>query len=709
MTNNSEQIHYRACHLCEATCGLEIRTRGEEILSIKGDKMDPLGRGVYCPKALALKDIYNDPDRLRQPVKREGSEWKTISWEEALDTTIDRMIDIRKKHGPNGIGIYLGNPCIHNYGMVTHGEHFLSLLKTKNRFSATSLDQLPHHLVGYLMYGHQLLIPISDIDHTDFFLMLGANPLASNGSLMTVPDIRKRIKALKNRGGKLVVIDPRFSETARIADEHHFIRPGTDAAFLLAILNTLFEENLTNTAHLTPMLKGLETVESAVKPFTPERAEPITGISAQTIREIAREMAMAEKGVCYGRMGVSVQMYGTLCQWAIHMINIVTGNLDKIGGALFTKPAFDTIVGSQSRPGHYDAWQSRVSDLPEFGGELPAAVMIEEMLTPGEGQIKALFTGAANPVLTAPNGTLLEKALDGLGFMVSLDPYINETTRFADIILPPTSSLEHDHYDVAFYVMAIQNVARYNQPVFPKQEGALHDWEIYTELGKRLAARLEVNPRPDMSPDQMIDFGLQMGPYSAHAGNSLELSLEKLKENPHGIDLGSLQPSLPDRLYAEDKKINCAPNLIIADLNRVDKELLETRPEPDKLLLIGRRHLFCANSWLHNYDRLVKGKDRCLLFMHPEDLTARGLADGQMVNISSLVGSVEVNVKSMDEVMKGVVSLPHGWGHNRPGTRLSVASRHAGVSVNDLTDEKAFDPISGNAAFNGVPVSVSAV
>ncbi len=707
--NAQEQTHYRACHLCDATCGLEIRRRGDEILSIKGDKQDPFSRGYYCPKALALQDIHNDPDRLRQPVKREGDNWIPISWDEALDLTVDRIFDIREKQGPNSIAIYLGNPCVHNYGMFTHSGHFLSLLKTKSRFSATSLDQLPHHLVSYLMYGHQLLIPISDIDHTDYFLVIGANPLASNGSIMTVPNVRKRLKALQNRGGKLVVIDPRFTETAKVADEHHFIRPGTDAAFLLALLQTLFEENLVDTAHLTPLLNGLDDVRSAVRPFTSERAEPLTGIPAETVKQLARDLAAAGRGVCYGRMGVSVHMYGTLCLWAVQMINIVTGNLDRPGGALFTKPAFDTIGGPVSRPGHFGAWSSRVSNLPEFSGELPAVAMSEEMLTEGDGQIKALFTGAANPVLTSTNGPLLEKALGGLEFMVSLDPFINETTRFADVILPPTSTLEHDHYDMAFLAMAVQNVVRFNQPVFPKPDGALHDWEIFTELGKRMAKKLGVQPLPDSTPDQMIDFGLQTGPYSDQAGHPEKLSLDRLKQNPHGIDLGPLQPSLPDRIYSDSKQINCAPDIIIVDLERVENHLRQTTSDESGLLMIGRRHLFDANSWLHNCKRLVKGKNRCLLFMHPDDMTDLGLTDGQTVKITSRVGSVEVGVKATDEVMKGVVSLPHGWGHNRPGVRLSIASQHAGVSMNDLTDEKAFDPVSGIASLNAIPVTVAAV
>ncbi len=706
---NSLEKHYRACHLCEATCGIEITHNKKEIISIKGDKKDTFSQGHYCPKALVLKDIYNDPDRLRKPIKRSGQNWHEISWDEALDTVVDRFASIRSNHGPDGIGSYLGNPCVHNYGMMTHAGHFLGLLKSKNRFSATSLDQLPHHLVGYKMYGHQMLIPIPDVDRTDFFLMIGGNPVASNGSLMTLPNAKKRLKAIGKRGGKLIVIDPRKTETAKIATEHHFIRPGTDAWFLLALLNVIFENSPSFSTNVSEYCKDQDKARTAVRGFTPEKAEPITGMSAGTIRRIADEFMTTEKAVCYGRMGVSVQRFGALCQWLIQLINIVTSNLDKPGGALFTLPAFDTVGGFGSKPGHFARWHSRVSQLPEFGGELPTAALIEEILTEGEGQIKGLFTAAANPVLTAANGTKLEEALSGLDFMVSLDFYINETTRFADIILPPTFTLEHDHYDIAFNALAIRNTAKYSPPLFPKTEGAYHDWEIYTELGKRLAAKLEVQPRQDASPDQMLDFMLQSGPYSAQAGHEQALSLGVLKKHPHGLDLGPLKPSLPDRLATGDKKINCAPELFLNDIARVVEELSPKATESGTLLLIGRRHLFDANSWLHNYPRLLKGKDRCKLLLHPIDADRLHIRDNEKVRIVSGTGSVATTVSITEDIMQGVVCLPHGWGHHRPGTGQKVAGQNAGISMNDVTDHLQVDPVSGNAVLNAVSVKVEKI
>jgi anaerobic selenocysteine-containing dehydrogenase len=570
--------------------------------------------------------------------------------------------------------------------------------RTNNRFSATSVDQLPHHLASLWLFGHKSLYPIPDIDRTDYFLMLGANPIASNGSLWTVPDVRKRIKELTRRGGKLVVIDPRFTETAQLASEHHYITPGSDALFLLAILNTLFAENLADPGHLADFTDGLDAVAVAIAEFTPEFAAPHTGISADDARRIARELAAAERGICYGRMGISTQAYGGLNQWLTQIINIATGNLDKEGGSLFTLGAVDQV--ETTGPGGFARHHSRVRGLPEFDRELPAATMAEEITTPGDGQVRALFTGAGNPVLSTPNGRQLDQALEQLEFMVSLDPFINETTRHADIILPPTSPLEHDHYDIAFHTLAMRNTTRFNEPVFDKPEGALHDWEIFTELGNRVAELLGGDAQPAIPPEQIIDMGLQNGPYKDQG-----LSVAKLKENPSGIDLGPLKPQLPDRLKTPDRRIRCDTPQPLADLARLREQF--SRPHHGLLSLIGRRHVRSNNSWMHNYHRLMKGKGRCTLLMHPTDMAQRDIEDGADVTVSSRVGSVKVAVEASETMMPGVVSLPHGFGHNREGIRLGIASEHAGVSCNDITDDLAVDALSGNAAVNGVLVSVT--
>jgi anaerobic selenocysteine-containing dehydrogenase len=703
----SEEIktHYRACHLCEAICGVEIKTQGKEIISIKGDKDDPFSRGHICPKATALEDIHTDPDRLRLPVKRNGDSWDEISWEEAFKTVAENVVSVQQKHGKDSVALYAGNPNVHNYGSLTHGGLIRRALGTKNSFSATSLDQLPHHLVSYAMYGHQSLLPVPDIDHTKYMLIIGGNPLASNGSIMTVPDVTKRLKAIQKRGGKFIVIDPRKTETAAIADQHHFIRPGSDAFLLMAMINTLFAENLVNTGHLSDVIDNLEQVKTAAASFTPELAQQHTGIDADTVRQLARDMATTDGAVCYGRMGVSVQVFGSLCQWAIQIINILTNSLDVRGGSIASNPAFGYVTKGANGAGSFGRWHSRVSKLPEFSGETPATVLAEEMLTPGEGQIKALITTAGNPVLSAPNGNEMDKALAGLEFMACIDFYINETTQHANIILPPTAALEHDHYDIAFHRLAVHNTSRYNEPVFEPSENTRHDWEIFNGVAEQISKLNNTPFKALPPPDELIDLGIQHGPYGAKTDHPLQLSLEKLKANPHGVDIGPLQPGLIERLSTTDGRIDLATDYLINDAER-----LAATPLPsDDLLLIGRRHVRSNNSWMHNSHRLVKGKPRWQLLMHPEDIAKHKLEDNGDVRIKSRVGEVTTKVIASDEIMPGVVSLPHGWGHKRKGVKMTIASAQEGVSCNDLTDDKLYDPVSGNAALNGVPVTVSAV
>ncbi|WP_095154888.1 molybdopterin oxidoreductase family protein [Pseudomonas sp. Irchel 3E13] len=700
----TKTVHHRACHLCEAICGLTFELDTEEggaprITSIKGDAQDSFSRGHICPKAVALQDIQNDPDRLRGPVVRVGDQWLPIPWEEAFELAARKLYDIQQRHGQNAVAVYQGNPSVHNYGLMTHSNYFLGLLKTRNRFSATSVDQLPHHLTSYLMYGHGLLLPIPDIDHTDFMLILGGNPLASNGSIMTVPDVEKRLKALQARGGKLVVVDPRRSETAAMADQHLFVRPGGDAALLCGVLNTLFEENLTRVTHLP--VNGLDQVREALQSFTPEIMSLLCGIDAGLIRQLARDFAAADKAVCYGRMGVSTQAFGTLCHWLVQLINLVSGNLDRVGGALCTEPAVDLVATTSG--GHFNQWQSRVSGLPEYGGELPVSALAEEMLTEGEGQVRALVTVAGNPALSTPNGRQLEQALDGLEFMLSIDLYINETTRYADLILPSTSALENDHYDTTFNLFAVRNVSRFNRAILPKPQGALHDWEIFVGLARAFAAISDKPLKPTLPPAQMIDLGLRGGRYGE--GSAFGLSLETLDQHPHGIDLGPLQPNLSGRLKTASGAIEAAPAEILADLQRF---AAQQPPSAAQLLLIGRRHVRSNNSWMHNYHRLVKGKPRHQLLMHPEDLAGRQLQDGQRVRVTSRVGSIEVDVQASTDMMRGVVSLPHGFGHARPGVLLDIARAQSGASANDLTDDRLLDALSGNAVLNGVPVEVVA-
>lgn len=696
---DSVRTVYRACNLCEAICGLAIGVSGDRIVSIRGDAEDPFSRGHICPKGVALQDIHDDPNRLRRPLKKVDGAWSEIGWDEAFHLAASRLAAVITGGGNNAAGFYVGNPSVHNIGTLFNVAQLARLLKTRNAFSATSVDQLPQQLTSLLMFGHQFLIPIPDIDRTSYFLILGGNPMASNGSLMTTPDVPRRLAAIRERGGQVVLIDPRRTETAAAASEHHFIRPATDAALLMAMINTMKVENLFRIRH-ADRLKGIELALDAIRTMTPDLAATITGIDAETIRRIARDFANAPSAVCYGRVGTSLQAFGTLNQWLIQLVNILTGNLDHEGGALPTTPLIP-ITGRSTRPGHHALWHSRVSGLPESGGELPVAVLAEEITTPGEGQIRAMVTVCGNPVLSTPDGRALDDALDSLDFMLSIDIYLNETTRHADLILPPASSLNHDHYDVIFNALAVRNVARFNGAIWPRPDEERYDWEIFGELGVRLAAQLGRDFTPLPSTATVIASMLDKGE-AVHG-----VTLDSLRKEEHGVDLGPLVPSLFERLETADGLVDCAPPLLIADVERFLTESSASTPG-DSLQLIGRRHVRSNNSWMHNSHRLIKGKVRDQLMMHPADLLTRGLTDGQLVEVRAASGSVRIEVQATDSVMPGVVSLPHGFGHHRAGTRLGLAEENAGVSYNDLTDARAVDAVSGNAAMNGIRVEVVA-
>ena len=689
--------HYRACNLCEAICGLAIEHDNGEVLSIRGDEKDPLSRGHICPKAMALKDIYSDPDRLKSPLRRTDNGWEQIGWEEAFDEVAAGLRRIQEKYGANAVGVYQGNPNVHNLGSMLFAGPFIKSLGTQNRFSATSADQLPHHVAALDLYGHFLMEAVPDIDRTHYLLIMGANPLVSNGSMMTAPDFAARMRGVRQRGGKVVVIDPRRTETADKADEHFFIHPGRDALLLLGLIHSIIEEGLANLGRLADFTDGLDVVRAIAGEFPPENIASLIGIEAVAIRRLAREFATAPSAVCYGRMGLSTQAFGGLCQWLVNVLNIITGNLDREGGAMFTLPAFDYV--GMGRTGVFGRRNSRVSSLPDFSGEFPVAALAEEILTPGEGQIRAMATIAGNPVLSTPNGRQLDEALAGLDFMVAIDIYLNETTRHANIILPPTTGLETEHYDIIFHVLAVCNTAKYSPPLFEKEAGQRHDWEIFKALIERLTGKGDDGTTPSL----MLDFGLRAGPYRKES-----LSLASLQEQPSGVDLGPLQPCLPNRLFTPDKRIKLAPERFVRDVDRLQATF---RPEPGKhhafpLALIGRRQLRSNNSWMHNSYRLVKGRNRCTLLIHPADAKNLGVQDGQEVSVFSSIGSVRLPAEVSDTVMPGVVSIPHGWGHEREGAQLAVARQHAGISINDLTDSRLVDVMTGNAAFNGVPVRV---
>lgn len=709
-------IEYGSCNLCEAMCGLEFTVENDTVTSIRGDKADPLSRGHICPKALSLIDLHADRDRLIKPVRRTADGWEQIEWDAAYHLVADGLVSTREKYGPNAVGVYQGNPNVHSLGAMTHGVPFTSLLRTKNRYSATSLDQLPHQLVNHLLYGHQLALPIPDIDHTDFFLVLGGNPMASNGSMMTVPDFAHRVRDLKARGGTLVVVDPRKTETADVADVHHFIRPGTDALLLLALINVVVRSGNTRTAKY---VDGESEIADLVADFTPTAVAPVIGISAEDITSLATRFSDAQAAVAYGRMGVSTQQFGTVCQWAIQVLNILTGNLDRVGGAMLSDPAINLIEKKIVGRGHFDKWRSRVRDLPEFAGELPCSTLVDEITTPGDGQIRAMAVFSGNPVLSMPGGEKLNRAFADLDFMVSFDFYVNETSRHADVILPPTMALERDHYDLIFQTFAVRNTAKFMPAILKKQPGARADWEIFRDLAIRYQARsarstaerlrtrltpksLVTEARLRLSPRRTIDLLLR-----SHRNG---LSVAKLAKSPHGVDLGPLAPGFPGKLQTRNKRIQLVQDIVVGELPALrDLMTSSTVAREGELLMIGRRHLRSNNSWMHNAARLNKGKPRHQLMANPDDLFARGIEDGSVVSVTSAAGSVTIEVLATETMMPGVVSMPHGFGHQRRGVELSTATTVAGVSANDVTDPQRVDAVSANAILNGVPVTISSV
>jgi anaerobic selenocysteine-containing dehydrogenase len=739
--------HYRTCPFCEATCGLEIETEGREVVSVRGDEADVFSQGFICPKAYGVKQLHEDPDRLTTPLVRRDGELVEATWDEAFEEIDRRLSPILAEHGKNAVAVYLGNPNAHNLSAITHGPAWLRVLGTQNLYTASTVDQMPKQVSSGLMFGTILSVPIPDVDRCDHLLLLGANPLVSNGSLLTAPNMRGRLRGIRERGGKVVVIDPRRTRTANEADEHHFIRPGTDALLLAAMACTIVEEGLDDPGAVAEHLNGLDEVRALVRDFPPEAVAEVCGIPADEIRRMARELATAERAAVYGRIGTCTQELGTHASWLVDVLNVLTGNLDREGGAMFTRAAAgqknSSGAGGSGRGVRFGRWTSRVRGLPEYYGELPVSVLAEEIDTPaepgGSGQVRALVTVAGNPLVSTPNSGRLERAVEDLDFMLSIDIYVNETTRHADVVLPAPEPLEKSHYDTAFYQLSARNIANFSPAVFDREGPA--EWELYMRLAGIIAGQgpdgdvgafddlviqtliqrevgTEGSPvagrdpselleelEPRRGPERVLDFLLRVGPYGDGFGSDPEgLTLDVLERNPHGIDLGPLSPRVPDVLRTASGKIELAPEPIVADIDRLREAL--ARERNGELVLIGRRQLRSNNSWMHNLPALVKGKERCTLHIHPDDAERLGLDDGGQVVVRSAAGSLEAPVELTEDIMPGVVSIPHGWGHGADGVRMSVASAHAGVNSNLLADESLVEPLSGNAVLNGIPVEL---
>jgi len=701
-------------------CGLAIEHNGKEILSIRGDKADPFSKGSICPKGASIDQLYNDPNRLKKPLRKQADgSFQEISWKAALDEVGEKINAVRTQYGDDAVALYLGNPTVHNFGMMLYSGEFRRILNTKNLYTPTTMDQLPHHFTGYYMYGHAMTIPVPDIDRTDYMVIFGANPMASNGSLMSSCGVHSRITAIKNRGGKVILIDPRNTETGKVVSEHLFIRPSKDVYFLLGMLHLIQKNNWIKLGHLEGHINGLEKLDDIAAEFSPEKVASLTGIPAETLHRITKEYVLAERAVLYGRMGMSTQEHGGLCHWLVGIINMLTGHFDKEGGAMFAKSAVDIIRSKKFHKAH-GRWKSRVRGLAEFDGELPVAGLAEEMLTPGEGQVKAFITYAGNPVLSTPNSKRLETALPQLDFMVSIDIYLNETTRHADIILPPPSHLEIEHYDLIFNAISVSNNVKYSQPLFEPEEGQLKDWEIAKELIKRFAKVAKTKPSPLFkwfTPKTLLNLALLSGPYGKLSSPSKlfsGLSLQKVIDSKHGIRLGALAPRIPEVLRTPDYKINIADDVFMEGLAAIKKTFekdMATSLAANEFLLIGRRHLRSNNSWMHNVPKLMRGKNRCTMMIHPTDAEALQIKAEQIVTVISVTGSLQIPVEITDTIMPKVISIPHGFGHDKKGSRLDVASapENAGVSVNAITDHNRIDTVTGNAAFSGQKVIVELI
>ncbi|MCX4401784.1 molybdopterin oxidoreductase family protein [Streptomyces sp. NBC_01764] len=744
-TTPDSRTALRVCPLCEATCGLTLTIEGTRVTGARGDREDVFSKGFICPKGASFGAADGDPDRLRTPLVRTDGELREATWEEAFDAIAAGLGPVVERHGSHALGIVLGNPNVHTMAGALYPTVLLTALRTHSVFTASTLDQMPKHVSSGLLYGDANAIPVPDLDHTDHLLLIGANPLESNGSLCTAPDFPGKLKALRARGGTLTVIDPRTTRTAKLADRHVTVRPGTDALLLAAMTYVLFEEKLVDLRDLAPHVQDVEELATAVRDFTPEAASAACDVDADTIRALARELAAAPTAAVYGRIGSCTVPHGTLASWLVDVLNILTGNLDRPGGALFPQAATDRTP-RPAGPGRGFAlgrWHSRVSRHPEAKGELPLAALAEEIdtATPEGSPIRALIAIAANPVLSAPDGNRLDKALDSLDFMVSVDPYLNETARHADVVLPPPPPSQSAHHDFAFNTLAVRNQVRYNRPAVPLEPGRMAETEILARLvlaatgmhgadpsavdamvidstlgkavqdphgpvherdPKELAARLT----GESGPERRLDMMLRLGPYGEGFGARPDgLSLEKLLAHPHGIDLGPLRSRLPQPLKTRSGKIELLPAPIADDLPRLRAAL---RERPAAIVLVGRRHLRSNNSWMHNVPALTGGTNRCTLHIHPEDAARLGLADGAAVRVKGAGGEVVAPAEVTDAVRRGVVSLPHGWGHDRPGTRMSHAALDPGVNVNQLLDGSLLDPLSGTAVLNGVPVELAA-
>jgi len=728
-------VHLRTCPLCEAMCGLQISVRDGKVHQIRANPDDAWSGGHICPKGTTLGAIHEDPDRIRQPLIKINGKWREATWAEAFHRCSELLLPIIEKYGISAVTAYTGNPLAHNFSLGRYIGILLGMSGMPITYSPGTIDQWPKNLSSHLMYGGWWTIPVPDIRRTNLLVIMGANPHASQGSLMAMPNVMGEIAKVRQRGS-VIVIDPVRTGTAARADEWLPITPGTDAAFLLAVVHTLFTENLVRLGNAEEIVEGIETLARIAHDWTPERVAPVTGIPAERIRSLGRQLAATQRAAVYGRIGLCNQEFGGLSSWLVDVVNILTGHLDVPGGVMFPRPTAWSVtcqpqLGLEGGVAKFGRWSTRVRGAKEVLGQAPVSCMAEEISTPGDGQIKALITVAGNPVLSTPAGHELDKALAGLEAMISVDNWINETTRHADVILPGQSPLEQPHHDDLILQFAVDSFANYSPPVFLPDPSHPGEWEILI----RLTGLCTGTPAEDVlveaiddgffdylsytqgfdgaalrkrydhgGPERILDMTLRTGYFGDKYGKNPDgLTLHKLRKNPDGINFGPMVPRLPDILGTPDQKIRLAPDYLIDDLTRLAHRMERT---PDDLVLVSRRHLRSNNSWMHNVPALMKGRDRCTIHMHPDDAARCGVASGDTVTVQSEAGSIDIPVEITKEIKPGVVSIPHGWGHGQPETRVTTANAHAGVNTNILSPPHFTDEISGNAAVNGIPVTV---
>lgn len=690
------RVVQRQCQLCEAHCGIRVHvSRTDEVLRIEGDPDDVLSHGYICPKATSLKTMHEDPERLRTPMRRTADGFEPISWSEAYAEIGRRIRELRQRHGKDSVGGYFGNPTAHSTASLA-AESLKKVLGSRHVYSASSVDQFPQYVSSMLMFGDHTLLPVADVDRTDFLLVIGANPAVSNGSLSTMPDARGRLKAIRARGGSVVVVDPRRTETARLATEHVSIRPGGDPHLLLAMLHVIFTERLDRSP---TWVDGLADVRRLAAQHPPETAAERCGVPAETIVRLAREFAGASSAVAYGRLGVCHHATGSVTHWLINVLNAVTGNLDRPGGSMFCSPPVDLgrLLRTLWGPSKRDEFRSRGAGLPSLAGEMSVAAMADEITRPGPGQLRGLVVVAGNPVVSGPDSARLGEALDRLELLVCLDFYVSETARHADFILPPVSHLERSELDLVFPAFSVRNNVRYSPRVFEPPPDAREDWDIVMALiaevpragaVRRVLRAVTARLRASHATAALVF----LGPRGAWRRPVRGLTAGRVKRAPGGLDLGPLEPRLPGILRTEDRRVHLAP----AELLEVAADLTAPAPVSEfDLQLIGRRHLRSNNSWLNRVPAMAKGERRCTVLVHPLDADSRGIEDGQTVAVRSRVGRIELPAQLSDEMRPGVVSIPHGWG-----------GQDGGANANVLTDGALVDTLSGNVALNATWVVV---